>query len=207
MTEAYPLKWPEGWPRTSVYGRKWGTFAKGLEPDRSSRLLEEELRRLKASHVVISTNRRPRGMSQVPGIDPVRDPGVAVYFQWNGKAMAMAQDTFDSVAKNLRSLTIAIESMRAIERHGGGYMMQRSFEGFAALPPPEGVKGYEKRPWRSDLDLDHDWFRATPSALQKVLAENRYKELARIAHPDSGGSAEAMAELNVAIEDARSELG
>jgi hypothetical protein len=38
---------------------------------------------------------------------------------------------------NMRSLTISIEGLRQMERHGGATMMERAFDGFAALPPPE----------------------------------------------------------------------
>jgi hypothetical protein len=138
MTEAYPLRWPEGWPRAR--SRDWGRFSKHLDTDRAFRDLEEELSRLKASNVVISTNLKPRGVPSDPKADPRLDPGVAIYFLYNGKQMSMAQDRYDTVAKNLRSLTLAIDAMRAIERHGGGYMMQRSFDGFAQLPPPDGVE-------------------------------------------------------------------
>lgn len=204
MTEAYPLKWPDGWPRAR--GRRAGTFGKDLQYDRAVAQLEAELGRLRAAHVVISCNMKPSRVSADPRADPRSDPGVAIYFQYGGKAMAMAQDSFDSVAKNMRSLFLAIEAMRAIERHGGGYMMQRSFEGFAALPPPADAKGYEKRPWRTVLELDEALYGALPAAQQLVLAESAYRERARKAHPDNGGSPEAMAELNVAIEDARAAL-
>jgi hypothetical protein len=49
----------------------------------------------------------------------------------------MAQDRFWSIIGNMRSLTISIEGLRQMERHGGATMMERAFDGFAALPPPE----------------------------------------------------------------------
>src|SRR5204862_2536341 len=106
-----------------------------------------------------------------------------------------------------RSLGIAIEAMRAIERHGGGHMMQRSFDGFAQLPPPGG-HGYHKKPWRTVLEMPLSVYGALPTEAQTVIAEATYKKMARKAHPDQdGGSPEEMAELNLAIEDARAELG
>jgi len=32
---------------------------------------------------------------------------------------------------------MAIEGLRQMERHGGAVMLERAFDGFAALPPPE----------------------------------------------------------------------
>jgi hypothetical protein len=50
--------------------------------------------------------------------------------------MTMACDRFDNAAANMRSLGLAIEAMRQLERHGGGAMMEKAFSGFVALPPP-----------------------------------------------------------------------
>ena len=52
---------------------------------------------------------------------------------------------------NIRSLALAVKAMRAIERYGGGHMMERSFAGFAQLPPPEGESTIPRRPWREVL--------------------------------------------------------
>ena len=49
----------------------------------------------------------------------------------------MACDRFDNAAANMRSLGLAIEAMRQLERHGVGTMMERAFTGFVALPAPE----------------------------------------------------------------------
>lgn len=172
MTEAYPLKWPDGWPRAR--GREWGRFARNLDTDRTLDQLMDELRRLGATNIVISTNLKPRNVSARPDADPRVDPGVAIYFTYNAKSMSMAQDRFDNVGKNARSLTLAIDAMRAIERHGGGYMMQRSFDGFAALPPPSDGKGYEKRPWRSVLEL------SMPLRLSPMTASRGMLPVARV---------------------------
>jgi hypothetical protein len=100
---------------------------------------------------------------------------------------------------------LAIEAMRQLERHGGGHMMQRAFDGFAQLPPPSGsAQTAPKRPWRTVLGLDG---MSGPNFAQLAGAEASYKTLARKHHPDTeGGSHEAMAELNIAINDAREEL-
>jgi hypothetical protein len=43
-----------------------------------------------------------------------------------------------SVAENMRSLALAIEGMRQVERHGGGFMLERAFTCFLAIAPPTG---------------------------------------------------------------------
>lgn len=208
MTTAYPLQWPPGWPRSrTIGGMGLGRFQ--CSPGVALRGLHDELGRLRAQHVVVSSNCKlsNSGLPYAEDLDArLKDPGVAVYFQFKAKPMVMAQDIYSRPWANMRSLSLAIGAMRAIERHGGGYMMERSFAGFAQLPPPEGGASASLRPWREVLDMDADAYKAIPSDGQLSIAEARYRERARKAHPDNGGSAEAMAELNVAVEAARAEL-
>jgi hypothetical protein len=121
MTEAYPLQWPDGWPRTrsdhredSRYRFKTGTRRAGdsYEPGRAvtfdvaRKKLCEELDRLGASGVVISTN-LPLRADGFPRADAARnrvqDPGVAVYFTLKKKQMVMACDRYDAPSANLLS--------------------------------------------------------------------------------------------------------
>lgn len=208
MTEAYPLQWPDGWPRAKS---RRGSSHFSVTPEKAMLSLLENLRRLRVTGIVISSNCKLR-RDGVPYAEDLRDfqmrdPGVAVYFQYLGKAMVMAQDAYTAPYANARSLALAIEAMRSIERHGGGHMMQRSFDGFAQLPPPGGGTEFYKTPWRLVLELPVEPYGALPKDHQLLLAEGAYKTRARKAHPDSpGGDAAKMAELNVAIEDARQEL-
>jgi hypothetical protein len=104
----------------------------------------------------------------------------------------MARDGFVSVAGNVRSLTLAIEAMRQLERHGGNQMMERAFTGFAALAPPNW-----KKPWREVFGVKPDWHGDITQL---------YREKARHRHPDTGGSNTLMAELNTAYAEAKREL-
>lgn len=198
MTQAFPLQWPEGWPRTaptaqergyqfkqrdqsSAWGTKPVTFAVARDK------LYEELQRLGASSPVVSTN-HPTDRYGVPTESKrrVSDEGVAIYFRLKGRQMAMACDRFDNAAANMRSLGLAIEAMRQLERHGGGTMIERAFTGFVALPSQESP---------------HDVLGVRPGASHKQI-DDAFKEKARFAHPDAGGSTEAMQRLN----DARAKL-
>lgn len=201
--QAYPLQWPEGWPRTPAskqdrgwqfkqqkqdgFGRGLVTFAKARDQ------LYEELRRLGATNVVVSTNHKPdRFGIPTESKRSVGDQGIAVYFMLKKRPLAMACDRYDNAAANMRSLGLAIEAMRQLERHGGGTMMERAFSGFAAIAPPSW-----KKPWREVFGVKPDWT-GDVTAL--------YREKARHRHPDAGGSDTMMAELNVAYEEAKSEL-
>lgn len=160
---AYPLAWPPGWPRTPAGAREdsryqFKTASGPVTFEKARGRLAAELDLLRAFHVVLSTN-IPLRLDGQPRSDAARmrmeDPGVAVYFTLHNRPMVMAQDRFDAPSANIRSLGLAIEAMRQLERHGGGAMMERAFAGFAALPrprncweilgvppgtPPEGIK-------------------------------------------------------------------
>ena len=199
--EAYPLQWPEGWPRTPADKQVRGWQFKQLDYSTGRRTLATfarardallgELRRLGAGHIVISTN-HPTDRYGVPTESKRRilDEGVVIYFSLGKRQMAMACDRFDNAAANMRSLGLAIEAMRQLERHGGGAMMERAFSGFAALPPP-----------RSCWDI-----LGVPVGSSRTAIEKSFRERATAMHPDRGGSNAAMAELNAARDRARREV-
>lgn len=194
MTEAFPLSWPDGWPRTA-YGRRGSSrFGKNLGFG-EIRKLQNELRLLGARNVVISSN-VPLRQDGLPYASQsgkrYDDPGVAIYFSLKGKPLSMARDRYSTPWENIRSLILAISAIRSIERHGGSTMMERAFSGFAAISPPDW-----KKPWREVFGVKPDW-RGDITTL--------YREKARNRHPDAGGSDTIMAELNVAFAEAKREL-
>lgn len=197
MTTAYPLQWPEGWPKTPDLKRKAGDrFDTTFE--RARYQLLQELRLLGARLPVISSNLMLRN-DGLPYAQEARrrieDPGVAIYFEFKKRQMVIAQDSYQSVHGNLRSVGLAIAGLRQLERHGGAHMMERAFEGFVALPPPK-----QKKSWREFLFGDpHAYVTAE-------IVELQFKIMAKKLHPDAGGSAEGFQELNEAIEAARKEL-
>lgn len=199
---AYPLKWPDGWPRTPAHARRGGKFNKGerqysTQPgsnhswvhrkdlsisDATKRVLDE-LKRLGVVHgdSIISTNLvlrldgYPRSDQRAPD-----DPGVAVYWQkigdGPGPMKVMAIDQYQRVADNLAAIAATLEAMRAISRHGGGQIMERAFTGFTALPAPD---------WRPVLGF--------PSGAQvtKDEVQARFRALAMKHHPDNGDEPDA----------------
>lgn len=208
---AYPLDWPPGWPRSrqrvrspfftgSGYPKQ--LLSIGVGRDRVLR----ELELLRAQYAVLSTN-VPTTLAGLPRADAAQpeDPGAAIYFALKGKPHVLACDKWDRVADNLAAIAKHIEALRGIDRWGVG-SIERAFAGFSALPPPQQAAA--DRPWREILDVSCP---VNPDGPTReaflMMAEARYKAAARKAHPDAGGSAEAMAELNNAIAQARDELG
>lgn len=208
---AYPLDWPPGWPRATrrvpskFSGRhrryEFPTIAEGRD-----RLLRE-LGMMNATYVVLSTNIRPR-LDGLPASNTAEpdDPGVSVYFSLKGRPHVLACDKWSRVGCNLAAIAKHIEALRGIDRWGVG-SIERAFAGFSALPPPGASTEPAKRPWRVVLDVECP---ANPDGGAReaflMLAESRFKAKARTAHPDAGGTTEAMAELNIAIGEAREEL-
>lgn len=193
MTEAYPLHWPDGWPRTDRWKRERSRFDPGGLTAEAS-LIRDELYRLGARNPVISTDvelRRdglPYSSRPTPG-----DVGVAVYFTFQDRQQCIPCDRWASVEENCRAVWKSIEALRGLDRWGAKNFVDAAFRGFEALPAP-GVA---------------NWRHIMGSEIHSLAdAETRYRELAKQRHPDApGGSEEAMADLNVAIDMARKDLG
>jgi hypothetical protein len=196
MTTAYPLSWPDGWPRTQAayrqeskyrFKRSSGQFWTLRE---ALSALNDELDRLGATDMVLSSNYKRRlDGSPVLNEGSPSDPGVAVYFKLKCTPKVMACDMHARAEENIRSITLAIEAMRALERHGGGLMMERAFTGFDALPAPGST------PWWQVLKVSPD------ATLDQIEAS--FRRLAHECHPDRGGSDAMMADLNAARDEAR----
>lgn len=207
--QAYPLTWPAGWPRTPDHLRqdskyrfkRTGRYSSSQSPfwtfAEARDALNDELDRLGARNLVLSSNYELRldGQPSAKAGNPL-DRGIAVYFTLKGKQMVMACDMHVRAEENMRSLTLAIEAMRQLERHGGGVMMERAFTGFEALPAPGAA-----RSWRDVLGF-HAVQLPTRTAIDAA-----WKDLAKKRHPDAGGSDAAMAELNEARAAALKEIG
>jgi hypothetical protein len=205
MTTAYPLSWPQGWPRTPEARRTYNWKLNKATFNGAREKLYHELHLLEATQIVLSTSipLRQDGQHYATLKPADGDPGIAVYFQLRGKPMAMARDCFENVAQNLRSLALAIEHLRGLDRHGGAQMLERAFAGFTALPPPEGAAQEEAIDWRVLLGPFPDDFEKGDLL---ALAEHRYRQKAKSAHADAGGNDAAMIRLNLAIKQAREEL-
>ncbi|MFA6031147.1 MAG: J domain-containing protein [Elusimicrobiota bacterium] len=195
--EAFPLYWPEGRPRTPSYRMQRSRFETGFGA--ALNFLREEVRRLNGRNLIISTNVPLRNDGLPRANVSVTDPGVAVYFDLKGKKVVMACDRWNRTHDNLYAFGKTIGALRGIERWGSGDMLEAAFRGFAALP----AAVVAPRPWR--LALGFNGFEGCAATLAAV--ELRYRELAREAHPDRGGSHERMSELNGAIAAARAEMG
>lgn len=204
MIEAYPLKWPEGWARTTSADRRRSKFGKWNAPVSVSRGISDvlnELKMLKATQVVVSTDMplRKDGLPLSDRRDPV-DPGAAVYFRLDGNDRCFPCDRWDRLGDNLRAIALSIEALRGLDRWGAKTMVDAAFRGFQALPPPDGSPAFggtvKRTPW--------EVFGLPEGFAELDLIEARWKRLAKERHPDSPtGSEAAFKELKDAYDALR----
>lgn len=188
----YPLTWPHGWKRT----KNPGPSQFKTEPGRATEGLTNELLRLGASKVIISSNAQYRndGMPYARQAN-IQDCGVAVYFKRKGKDMVLACDTYWNLHDNIHAIAKTIEALRSIERWGASDMLEKAFTGFTALPAP--IVAGMKRDWQVVLGLQ-DILQPRADDVQKA-----YRRLASQFHTDKpGGDHNKMAELNAARDEA-----
>ena len=191
MTEAYPLQFPEHKKRTNYpESSRFRVSSFAVVRDE----LMRELKMLGAKNVVLSTNipLRQDGLPYANTRQP-EDKGVAVYFSYKDKSMCFACDRWKKIEDNIQAVRHTINARRGIARWGSGDMLEAAFTGFQALEAPLGKE------WWDILQVNRN---TTPEACELM-----YRQLSRKHHPDAGGSAEKMAELNNAISEARLEKG
>ncbi|HKI74985.1 MAG TPA: hypothetical protein VJ998_10090 [Pseudomonadales bacterium] len=201
--EAYPLQWPEGWPRTPSDQIDSSRFK--VTPDAARRGMLEEIRRLvghwiyRREDVIVSTNLRLRqdGEPYAAQRQP-EDRGVAVYFQYKDRPMVFACDRWDQIHDNMHAIAKTIEALRGIERWGASDMLERAFTGFIAL------EHIPTAPWEKVLQLGERNGESNGDWLAK--AERQYRILRKDAHPDHGGSTQALQMMQEAIKQAREAL-
>jgi hypothetical protein len=180
---AFPLTWPHAFPRCKV--RERGSFKTTLIG--ALKNVEDSLRMFardsgkKLDGVVMSSN-------VTLGVQRPEDPGVAVWFTWDGLGVCIAVDRYLTVEANLQAIHHIIEARRVELRHGTLALVRATFQGFLALPAPPGsdwseVLGVSKRASREEIDA-------------------AYKKKRSAAHPDKGGTAAGFDQVERAYREA-----
>lgn len=188
---AFPLAWPEGFPRRTA-GRDTGQFKTALSA---------ALGNVRKSLIAFG-NDSGRAVSEIAitsnytlGDEKPADPGIAVWFTWDGEQRCIAVDRYSKPEANLQAIHHVIEARRTELRHGTLALVRATMKGFALSLPAPGSKS-----WREVLGVS--------SAASEAEIETAYRKLAAERHPDKpGGSTAMMAELNAARAAARKERG
>jgi DnaJ-like protein len=150
-----------------------------------------------ATDIVISSN-VPLRQDGVPRAEfnrsKIADKGIAVYFKLGKEQKVLACDAWDCWEHNLRALSKTVEAMRGLGRWKASEMIERAFMGFKGIPEKTGGK-----PWTEVLGIGKD------SSEWEI--KNAYKILAKLRHPDRGGSDGAFSELVEAFRQALADRG
>lgn len=180
----YPLCWPDTIPRKTG-SRDAGQFKTALSG--AMKNVQDSLRRFGAlsgkpvSDVVISSN-------VTLGVNRPADPGVAVWFTWEGQQVCIPVDRYSSVEANVQAIHHVLEARCTELRHGTLALVRATMKGFVALPAPKS--------WREILGI-------RPEAhVDGEVLTTFYREAARRA----AGSEPRLMEINTARDRAKREL-
>lgn len=183
---SFPLNWPAGLARSPRDRREPGQFRTNYAT--AIKNVQTSLRQFGAdsrkpvSDPVMSTNIDFMGKLKD------NDPGVAIWFTWDKMQVCFAVDRYSTAAANLQAIHHIIEARRVELRHGSLQLVRQTFQGFLALPAPVGKE------WWTVLGVER-------TATEQEIKEAFHRR-AQNAHPDVGGSTDAMAELNTARDEA-----
>lgn len=185
----YPLAWPTTIPRWAG-GRQAGKFKATLATAMTN--VRDSLRLFgtdsgkPVTEVVIISN-------VTLGVSKPADPGVAIWFKWDGLGICIPVDRYASVEANLQAIHHVIEARRVEMRHGTLALVRASFAGFMALPSPG-------RLWWQVLGFPNG------TAVSQKGLDAAYRARVKVVHPDAGGSRAEWDELERAMREAASHV-
>lgn len=130
----YPLLWPESRKRIEKrqHSRFKTTLAGAMKNVREALGGFARDSGIPVRHMVITTN--ATFQNQRP-----EDPGIAVWFHWNGSWNCFAVDQYRTLAENLQAVFHVVEAKRVIMRHAGVEFVRAEMQaaaGTLALPAP-----------------------------------------------------------------------
>lgn len=181
---AYPLTWPMAFPRAKARenGKFKATLAGALKNVQSSLQLFAKDSGKKLDGLIISSN-------VTLGQNRPADPGVAVWFSWDGLSVCVAVDRYNTVEANLQAIHHIIEARRIELRHGTLALVRAAFTGFRALADESAA------PWWVVLGITQD--------ASRLAIDGAYKRLRSQHHPDrAGGDSEQFQRVQRAYEAA-----
>lgn len=190
MIEAYPLTWPMGYDRTEPSKRKASQFR--MTAGKAIDTLRREVTKItdyKKHDLIISTNIpvKKDGYFYANEADrKIDEPGVAIYFQYKGKQVALCCDQYLTPKENILALGKTINALRAIDRYGVSDFLNRTFTGFKELPQTVEISCWQILGIEPTRDAD--------------IIKDVYRKKAMELHPDKGGDSHEFARLSAAYD-------
>lgn len=168
--EKFPLAWPQGYPVTEY--REPSKFKCTFAEARDG--IFNELNRLGADEFFISCNIERNKKGELVGGRLIYDnPGVAVYFKFNGEQKVIACDKWKYIHENLRAVEKSLDSIRGLDRWGCTNIISQAVSGMKALPQNAGASNMA---WWQVLGVQQ----TTPES----EIEFAYRQLIKKYHPD-----------------------
>lgn len=174
---AYPLQWPDGWPKTEPHARGTPLFKKDLPGALAN--LKKQIELMGGKGLILSSN-------YTLGANNPKEPGVVAYFEWQQIQMAIPCDRWTKIEANVQAIALTVEAMRGMERWGAKHMIKAMFSGFKALPEKSAQS------WQSVLGV--------PVTATYEQAKEAYRILVKQHHPDVGGDSATFRGLQEAWE-------
>lgn len=190
--EGAPLAWPDALKSRHLSGRIPLDFKVPRDPQRVTRqvsipeawgILEDALEDMRVSYGVLSSGVRLLRDGRPGRVEPA-DPAVVLYFGRRGRRYALVCDRYLRWADNACAIARHIGALCRV--HGYGIQSLESLLSgavYASGPVPV-------------------WVEVLGAVASPEEARAVYRELSRTAHPDGGGSTEAMVRLREALDAA-----
>lgn len=196
---AYTTRPITTWPGTRTGPRQHSRFktSYGATED----LLFRELHHLRARDVVLEIDIQPWDLrldGSLRANAKPQGPRVCLYFTGKHGAMTMPCDTYWDWRDNIRAIALTLEALRACERYGAT-LTGEQYRGWTALPATTSVTTRVQAAWQLLADTASMGLPAEGIRTRAIL-DVLFRDAARIAHPDAGGSDERMAAVNRARE-------
>jgi len=156
--------------------------------------LERELKHLGAKQVTFQAGYRQVKNDGWPyaSTRPEHPACTLQFLDRKGTQLTFKASAYSTFESNLRAITLTLEALRAVDRHG--VVEGEQYAGFAQLPAPGAVNVMNKKSAARILASMAGW--NEDQVLQDI--PGAYRAAAYNAHPDRGGTHDVMAAVNEA---------
>ena len=201
MIERFPLSWPAGYPVTQK--RVDSAFKIAFVQARDEMINELKLLigYAEVKNIIISCNMPHNKDGLLTGKMPLMypNPGVAVYFKFNGEDKVIACDHWTHLHANLRAIGLTVAAIRSMDRYKCTDILSRAMGDMKALPQNAGAAG--DMSWWVVLGVKKDapW----------TWIEKTYRDKIKIFHPDMkpNGDADVFNMVQKAYQEAKVAFG
>lgn len=192
------------WPGTRTGSRQHSRFKAtyGASED----LLMRELQHIGAKDVVLEIDISPSDLrldGTLRANAKPQGPRVCLYAATKHGPLMMPCDTYWDWRDNVRAIALSLEALRQVDRYGCAARGEQ-YRGWTAIPASTSMTTKVEAAWQLLADiLGGD----TPSPRDRAALDRCYRDAAKRAHPDAGGTEEGMAAVNRARETILLDLG